>query len=250
MSPGSRLGPRDQAGGSLGGLHGLVNNAGIYQPKRLMETDAALWDRHMRVNQPGCFLGMKAVAAPMDVPAAARSSTSRRSRDCAAHPGVRLQRDQMGAARHDQVGGDRFGEEEDRVNSVHPGPIDTDMIAFARRKRTPSAARGADAAEGSADEVARLVLFLLSDESTYITGAEVADRRRRHRVTPLFKPAASTPFVGFSCSLQAEHAVHRPEFRRLDQRECATVTANSGPSSFACQKSRNSCSFGNFGNRS
>ena len=46
---------------TLGGLHGLVNNAGIYQPKSLMETDTDLWERHLRINQTGCFLGMKAV---------------------------------------------------------------------------------------------------------------------------------------------------------------------------------------------
>src|SRR5690348_8858967 len=35
----------------FGGLHGLVNNAGIYQPKRLLETDNDLWERHIRINQ-------------------------------------------------------------------------------------------------------------------------------------------------------------------------------------------------------
>jgi 3alpha(or 20beta)-hydroxysteroid dehydrogenase len=44
-----------KAAAGLGGLHGLVNNAGIYQPKTLMETDTELFERHMRVNQLGCF---------------------------------------------------------------------------------------------------------------------------------------------------------------------------------------------------
>ncbi len=62
-----------------------------------------------------------------------------------------------------------------RVNSVHPGPIDTAMLHI----RSP-----AEIAErvsqvpmrrlGTAEEVARLVLFLLSDESAYMTGSEVA----------------------------------------------------------------------------
>src|ERR687890_52637 len=50
----------------LGGLHGLVNNAGIYQPAALMETDDALWQRHIQINQYGCFLGMKAVVPAME----------------------------------------------------------------------------------------------------------------------------------------------------------------------------------------
>ena len=54
------------AASAFGGLHGLVNNAGIYQPKTLMETDAALFERHMRINQLGCFLGMKAVVPLME----------------------------------------------------------------------------------------------------------------------------------------------------------------------------------------
>jgi 3alpha(or 20beta)-hydroxysteroid dehydrogenase len=51
---------------TFGGLNGLVNNAGIYRPATLMETDAELFERHFRVNQLGCFLGMKAVAPPME----------------------------------------------------------------------------------------------------------------------------------------------------------------------------------------
>ena len=50
----------------FGGLHGLENKAGIYQPRRLMETDTDLFERHMRVNQLGCFLGMKAVVPLME----------------------------------------------------------------------------------------------------------------------------------------------------------------------------------------
>ena len=50
----------------LGGLHGLVNNAGIYQPRTFMETDTELFERHTRVNQLGCFLGMKTVVPLME----------------------------------------------------------------------------------------------------------------------------------------------------------------------------------------
>jgi 3alpha(or 20beta)-hydroxysteroid dehydrogenase len=51
---------------NFGGLHGLVNNAGIYQPRSLMETDTELFERHTRVNQLGCFLGMKTVVPLME----------------------------------------------------------------------------------------------------------------------------------------------------------------------------------------
>ena len=73
-----------------------------------METDDALWQRHIQINQYGCFLGMKAV-----VPAMERSGgrlhrehlIGRRPQGLARV--LRLCRDQMGAAGDDQVGGDR-----------------------------------------------------------------------------------------------------------------------------------------------
>ncbi|MBW8268664.1 SDR family oxidoreductase [Caldovatus aquaticus] len=62
-----------------------------------------------------------------------------------------------------------------RVNSVHPGPIDTEMLKVrtpeqnrARVERVPMRRMG------TAEEVAKLVLFLLPDDSAYMTGAEVA----------------------------------------------------------------------------
>jgi 3alpha(or 20beta)-hydroxysteroid dehydrogenase len=62
-----------------------------------------------------------------------------------------------------------------RVNSVHPGPIETDMINWRTPEETAKRLKMVPMRRhGSAEEVAQLVLFLLSDESTYITGAEVA----------------------------------------------------------------------------
>jgi 3alpha(or 20beta)-hydroxysteroid dehydrogenase len=160
----------------MGGLHGLVNNAGIYQPKRLMDTDVDLWDRHMRVNQTGCFLGMKAVVEPMErsgggsIVNISSGAGLRGSPQAFAYSATKWAlRGMTKSAAMD------LARRKIRVNSVHPGPIETDMIAWrspeenAKRLKMVPMKRN-----GSADEVARLVLFLLSDESSYITGSEVA----------------------------------------------------------------------------
>lgn len=165
-----------QAAAGLGGLHGLINNAGIYQPATLMETDAALFERHMRINQLGCFLGMRAVVPLMEQSGGGSivniSSVAglRGSPGAIAYSATKWALRGMTKAAAADLAGRKI-----RVNSVHPGPIDTDML----KVRTPEQnaerlGRVPMHRMGTAQEVANLVLFLLSDESGYITGAEVA----------------------------------------------------------------------------
>jgi 3alpha(or 20beta)-hydroxysteroid dehydrogenase len=165
-----------KAAQALGGLHGLVNNAGIYQPATLMETDTALFERHMRVNQLGPFLGMKAVVPLMEKSGGGSivniSSTAglRGSPGAIAYSATKWALRGMSKAAAVDLAPRRI-----RVNSIHPGPIDTEMLNVrtpdqnqARLQLVPMKRMG------TADEIAQLALFLLSDESGYITGAEVA----------------------------------------------------------------------------
>jgi 3alpha(or 20beta)-hydroxysteroid dehydrogenase len=165
-----------QAAESLGGLHGLVNNAAIYQPRRLLETDLDLWNRHLTINQTGCFLGMKAVVAPMEragggsIVNISSGAGLRGSPQAFAYSTTKWAlRGMTKAASMD------LARRKIRVNSIHPGPIETDMLTEwkgdMREKRLKSVPMRRT---GSADEVAHAVLFLLSDESSYITGAELA----------------------------------------------------------------------------
>jgi 3alpha(or 20beta)-hydroxysteroid dehydrogenase len=161
---------------AFGGLHGLVNNAGIYQPKRLAETDAELWDRHLRINQTGCFLGMKAVLAPMErsgggsIVNISSGAGLRGSPLAFAYSATKWAlRGMTKSAAMD------LAKKNIRVNSVHPGPIETDMISWRTPEETAKRLKMVPMRRhGTAEEVAQLVLFLLSDESGYITGAEVA----------------------------------------------------------------------------
>lgn len=164
------------AAASLGGLHGLVNNAGIYRPARLMETETELFERHMRVNQLGCFLGMKAVVPLMEQTGGGSIANISSVAGLRGSPGAIAYSATKWALRGmTKAAAIDLAPRKIRVNSVHPGPIDTDML----KVRTPEQnERRLDLVPmkrmGTAGEVAQLVLFLLSEESGYITGAEVA----------------------------------------------------------------------------
>jgi 3alpha(or 20beta)-hydroxysteroid dehydrogenase len=164
------------AAAALGGLHGLVNNAGIYQPRTLMETDAALFERHMRVNQLGCFLGMKAVVPLMEQSGGGSVVNISSTAGLRGSPGAFAYSATKWALRGmTKAAAADLAPRKIRVNSIHPGPIDTDML----KVRTPQENQRRlqlvpMKRMGNAEEVANLVVYLLSDESGYVTGAEVA----------------------------------------------------------------------------
>ena len=160
----------------LGGLHGLVNNAGIYQPRTLMETETELFERHMRVNQLGCFLGMKTVVPLIEHSGGGSIVNISSVAGLRGSPGAIAYSATKWALRGmTKAAAIDLAPRKIRVNSVHPGPIDTEMLNV----RTPEQNRQRlqlvpMKRMGTAEEVASLVLYLLSDESSYITGAEVA----------------------------------------------------------------------------
>ena len=165
-----------EAAAALGGLHGLVNNAGIYRPATLMETDTALFEQHMRVNQLGCFLGMKAVVPLMEKSGGGSIVNVSSVAGLRGSPGSFAYSATKWALRGmTKAAAADLAVRKIRVNSIHPGPIATEMLNVrtpeqnAKRLETVPMKR-----QGTAEEVANLVLFLLSEESGYITGAEVA----------------------------------------------------------------------------
>ena len=161
---------------SLGRLHGLVNNAGVYTPVPLVDTDAAQFERHTRVNQLGTFLGMRAV-----VPAFERggggaivnmSSTVglRSAPNAIAYTATKWAVRGMTKAAALELAPLNI-----RVNSVHPGPIDTNMLDVRSREENLRRVQQVPMKRlGTKEEIAGLVLFLLSDDSRYMTGSEVA----------------------------------------------------------------------------
>jgi 3alpha(or 20beta)-hydroxysteroid dehydrogenase len=160
----------------LGGLHGLVNNAGIFIPKSLAETDAALFEQHTRVNQLGCFLGMKAVVALIErsgggsIVNVSSVAGLRGIPFAFAYSATKWALRGMTKAAAIELAPRRI-----RVNSVHPGPIDTEMLKIRSAQENQRRVQQVPMKRmGTSEEVARLVLYLLSDESDYVTGAEIA----------------------------------------------------------------------------
>jgi 3alpha(or 20beta)-hydroxysteroid dehydrogenase len=161
---------------AMGGLHGLVNNAGIYIPKTLMETDVALFERHMRVNQLGCFLGMQAVVPAMERGGGGAIVNISSVAGLRGSPGAIAYSSTKWALRGmTKAAALDLAPRGIRVNSVHPGPIDTPMLDARTAEQNDRRRRQVPMQRfGTAEEAARLVLFLLSDDSAYMTGAELA----------------------------------------------------------------------------
>jgi len=158
----------------FGGLHGLVNNAGIYQPSTLMETDTELFERHTRVNQLGSFLGMKTVVPLMEQSGGGSIVNISSVAGLRGSPGAIAYSTTKWALRGmTKAAAIDLAPRKIRVNSVHPGPIDTEMLKVRTPEQNQQRLVSPMKRMGTADEVASLVLFLLSDESAYITGAEV-----------------------------------------------------------------------------
>lgn len=161
----------------FGRLDVLVNNAGIlrFEPLESMTLESYL--EVVSVNQVGCFLGMQAVIPALRAAGGGSivniSSGSGLEGVPAAVAYVASKWAIRGMTKTAAL---ELGREGIRVNSVHPGPFETPML-FERAELTPATidaiASGFPIPRvGRAEELAHLVLFLASDESSYCTGAE------------------------------------------------------------------------------
>lgn len=162
--------------GKIGKLHGLVNNAGVYTPVSILETDTAQFERHTRVNQLGTFLGMRAVIPAMDRNGSGAivnmsSTVALRS----APNAIAYTATKWAVRGMTKAAALELADKNIRVNSVHPGPIDTNMLDVRSREENLRRVQQVPLKRlGTKEEIAGLVLFLLCDDSLYMTGSEVA----------------------------------------------------------------------------
>ncbi len=162
----------------FGRLDIVVNNAGIVLRGVLEDTSAEDWDRVMDVNAKGVFLGTKSAIPEMRKAGGGSiiniSSMSGMVGQSYIQPVYNASK---GAVRiFTKSAAIQYASENIRVNSVHPGPIDTPMAG--ERLNNPELQREADERSplgrtAHPIEVAYGVLYLASDESSFVTGAEL-----------------------------------------------------------------------------
>ncbi|MBI3329270.1 MAG: glucose 1-dehydrogenase [Nitrospinae bacterium] len=161
-----------------GKLDILVNNAGIVIRGTIEETSGNDWDRIMAINMKGVFLGTKYAIPAMRRAGGGSIINISSGAGIAPAPGT-------SAAYAATKGGVRLfskatavqhAKDHIRCNSVHPGPIDTPMV----RGPQTDPARIAELIGrvplgrlGTAEEIAYGVLYLASDESSFVTGSEL-----------------------------------------------------------------------------
>ncbi len=166
----------------LGGLNVLVNNAGIIIPGSIDSLDEESWDRTMAVDLKSVFLGCQAA-----MPVLARSQPSSIINIAsiasiiasphfaaynAAKAGVHLLTKSVAlnaARKYPGV----------RCNSIHPAFVDTGMVDDVVRNASPQEARSKLAGQiplgriATVEDVGWAVVYLASDESAFMTGAEI-----------------------------------------------------------------------------
>ncbi len=168
----------DEAVTRFGMLNVLVNNAGIWRGGKVEDTSDEEWDAVMEVNAKGVFLGTRESIPAMrkagggsivNISSTAGLVGSDRATAYVASKGaVRLLTKATAV---------QYAKEGIRANSIHPGPIDTEMIHEIWRQlghdRETSAGRSPLGRIGTSEDVANCALFLASDESSYMTGSEL-----------------------------------------------------------------------------
>ena len=154
----------------------LVNNAGIFPIEALEDTTEQLWDRVLDINAKGVFLGAREVIPIM------RSAGGGSIINISSTAGIAGSRN--ASAYHASKGAVRifsksaaiqYARDKIRVNSVHPGGVDTRMLfdiyddeyLTKARQQVPMGRFAAP------EEIAYAVLYLASDESSYVTGTEL-----------------------------------------------------------------------------
>ncbi|HEX3803911.1 MAG TPA: SDR family NAD(P)-dependent oxidoreductase [Solirubrobacteraceae bacterium] len=157
----------------LGGrVDGLINNAGVTSRVRLPDVELDEWNRVLAVNLTGPMLGIKTLLPLM--PEGASIVNVGSIAGLTGHYTAAYTASKWGLRGLTRTAATELGPRGIRVNAVHPGYIHTPMTAnapptfYQANLDVTPLARG-----GQPEEVAELMVFLMSDESRFISGAEI-----------------------------------------------------------------------------
>ena len=165
--------------GLFGRIDVLVNNAGIVKMAPLADTSLDDYMSVLNVNQVGVFLGMRTV-----IPAMQRAGSGSIINISSIDGMVGMAfaagyvSSKFAVRGLTKVAALELGCDGIRVNSIHPGGVDTPMVnaAGVETEEAGAFSNVPLGRIGRPDEIARLALFLASDESSYCTGSEfIAD---------------------------------------------------------------------------
>ncbi len=156
----------------------LVNNAGMLHFSGLLETKVEDLERLLRVNLIGCFLGMKTIA-PLMIKGGKGAIVNISSVDGmkGSNGMTAYAASKWGVRGITKVAALELGHQGVRVNSVHPGGVDTPM---SNPNKLPASELSSSYTDvplqriGDPSEIAQASLFLASDDASYINGAELA----------------------------------------------------------------------------
>lgn len=156
----------------FGALTALVNNAGVLHRAALSDETAAGFEQSWRINCLGPFLGIRAA-----LPALRQSPGASVVNTCStgalrAFPGHAAYGSSKWALRGlTQIAAAELAPEGIRVNAVFPGPVETPMLDDRTQQRL--AATSVAGRLATPTEIADAVAFLVSEQASFITGAEL-----------------------------------------------------------------------------